>query len=63
VRQISEMTRIPSTTVYNFLSRRLGFISRKCRFAQHSLTETRRANRLAKSIEVLQILTRAEQTN
>jgi hypothetical protein len=57
------MTRIPSTTVYNILSKRLRFISRKCRFIPHALTDTLRADRLAKSIELLQILTRAEQTN
>jgi hypothetical protein len=61
--QISDKTRIPSTTVYNILSKRPGFISRKCRFVPHVLTDTLRADRLAKSIELLQVLTRTEQIN
>jgi hypothetical protein len=63
IRQISNMTRIPSTKMHNILSKLLGFISRKCRFVPHALTDTLRAHRLAKSIELLQVLTQTEQTN
>jgi hypothetical protein len=63
IRQINDMAMIPSTMVYNILSKRLGFISRKCRFVRLAVTDTLRADRLAKSIESLQVLTCAEQTN
>jgi hypothetical protein len=63
VRQISDRTRIPPTTVFNILSKRLGFISRKCRFVPHALTEKLRADRLMKATELLPVLVRAKKTN
>jgi hypothetical protein len=59
VRQTTDMTRIPPTTMFSILTNRLGFVSRKCRFVLHVLTETLRADHLAKSIELLQVLLQA----
>jgi hypothetical protein len=59
VRQIADITRIPPTKVFNILTNRLGFVSRKCRFVPHVLTEMLQADRLAKSIELLQVLMQA----
>jgi hypothetical protein len=36
VRQINDIINIPLTTVYNILSKRLGFISRKCGIVSRS---------------------------
>jgi hypothetical protein len=63
VHQISDMTRIPATIVFNILSKRLEFISRKCKFMRHILIEKLRADRLMKGIELLPVLIQAEQTN
>jgi hypothetical protein len=57
------MTKIAPATVFCVLTHRLGFISRKCRFVPQVLTETLREDRLVRSIELLPILVRIEQTN
>jgi hypothetical protein len=55
------MTKIVPAPVFYILTNRLGFVSRKCRFVPHVLTETLREDRLVRSIELLPILVRAEQ--
>jgi hypothetical protein len=63
VRQIADMTRIPPTMVFGILANRLGFVSRKCTFVPHVLTNTLRSDCLAKSLELLQVLMPAGKTN
>jgi hypothetical protein len=59
VHQIADMTKITAATVFVILTNRLGFVLRKCRFVPHFLTETLRALRVDKSIELLPILVHA----
>jgi hypothetical protein len=60
---IVDMTRIARTTVLNILTNRLGFILRQYRFVLHVLSDTLPADRLAKSIELLQVLMQEGKTN
>jgi hypothetical protein len=58
--QIADRTQIAAATVFLILTNRLGFVSRKCRFVPHVLTETLQGRRLDKSIELLPILVHAK---
>jgi hypothetical protein len=63
VRRIADMTKIPSAIVISILTNRLGSVSRQCRFVPHVLTEPLWEDRPIRPIELLPILSRAEQTN
>jgi hypothetical protein len=63
VRRIVDMTKIPPAIVVSILTNPLGFVSRKCRFVPHVLTEILLEDRLVRPIEFLPILVRAKQTN
>jgi hypothetical protein len=53
VKELAKLTCIPTTTVYRHLTRSLGFIVKHLRWVPHSSTDTKKAQRITFSNQLL----------
>jgi hypothetical protein len=56
VRQLSRLTRLPSTTVYRRLAQSLGFVARHLRWVPYTLSDSQKGERVNLSRRILGIL-------
>jgi histone-lysine N-methyltransferase SETMAR len=63
VRQLAQETNVPSTSVYRYLTQKLGYVHRSLRWIPHTLSQSNKIQRVELSKQLLELLRTAKKNN